>query len=93
MIISINGQQLAMFQDAASSSAEAKSNKEKREFPPLQVSEELTSMVVYLQKLLAETLSNSNSKKLTEEDKASILAQVFRKFDLDEKDAVINTSA
>ena len=61
--------------------------------PPKQSEEEITSMVDYLAEILEETLSANNGKSLSDEDKQSILAQVFEKFDLEEGDSIINTSA
>ncbi len=56
------------------------SNNGSRPPPPQQSSEEITSMVGYLEKLLEEKLANSNGNSLTDDDKQSILAQVYKKF-------------
>ena len=61
--------------------------------PPQQSSEEITSMVDYLAQLLEEKLADNNNSALTDEDKQSILAQVFEKFDIEEGESIINTSA
>tara|TARA_B110000438_G_C15570598_1_gene545215 strand:- start:225 stop:764 length:540 start_codon:yes stop_codon:yes gene_type:complete len=61
--------------------------------PPKQSTEEITSMVDYLSELLEETLAANNGNSLSDEDKQSILAKVFEKFDLEESDSIINTSA
>ena len=61
--------------------------------PPKQSADEITSMVDYLAEILEETLSVNNGNSLSDEDKQSILAQVFEKFDLEEGDSIINTSA
>jgi len=61
--------------------------------PPKQSTEEITSMVDYLAELMEETLAASNSNELTSEEKESILAQVFEKFDIEDGDSIINTTA
>jgi len=61
--------------------------------PPNQNSEELTSMVDYLAKLLEEKRADNNNSALTDEDKQSILAQVFKKFDIEDGESIIDTSA
>jgi hypothetical protein len=61
--------------------------------PPQQSSDEISSMVEYLAELLEEKLASNNSDSLSDEDKQSILAQVFEKFDIEESDSIINTSA
>jgi len=61
--------------------------------PPKQSSEEITSMVDFLAELMEEKLAASNSTELSSEDKESILAQVFEKFDIEDGDSIINTSA
>ena len=61
--------------------------------PPKQSSDEISSMVEYLAELLEEKLAASNSDSLSDEDKQSILAQVFEKFDIEESDSIINTTA
>jgi hypothetical protein len=61
--------------------------------PPKQSSDEVSSMVEYLAELLEEKLASNNSDSLSDEDKQSILAQVFEKFDIEESDSIINTSA
>lgn len=61
--------------------------------PPKQSSDEISSMVEYLAELLEEKLASSNSDSLSDEDKQSILAQVFEKFDIEESDSIINTTA
>jgi hypothetical protein len=61
--------------------------------PPKQSSEEITSMVDYLAELMEEKLAASNSNELSDEDKESILSQVFAKFDIEDGDSIINTTA
>ncbi|ARD44749.1 hypothetical protein [Colwellia sp. PAMC 21821] len=61
--------------------------------PPKQSADEITSMLDYLAEILEETLSENNGNSLSDEDKQSILAQVFEKFDLEEGDSIINTTA
>lgn len=61
--------------------------------PPKKSADEITSMVDYLAEILEETLSANNGNSLSDEDKQSILAQVFEKFDLEEGDSIINTTA
>ncbi|MFT7008812.1 MAG: hypothetical protein ACJAXJ_003355 [Colwellia sp.] len=61
--------------------------------PPQQSTEEITSMVDYLAELMEEKLAESNSNELTDEDKQSILALVFEKFDIEDGESIINTSA
>lgn len=60
--------------------------------PPKQTTEEITSMVEYLAKLLEEKLAANNSNELSTDDKQSILAQVFEKFDIEEADSIIDTT-
>lgn len=61
--------------------------------PPKQSTEEITSMVDYLAELLEETLATNNGNSLSDQDKQSILAQVFEKFDIEEGESIINTTA
>jgi len=61
--------------------------------PPKQSTEEITSMVDYLAEILEETLAANDGNSLSDEDKQSILAQVFEKFDIDEGESIINTTA
>lgn len=61
--------------------------------PPKQSAEEITTMVDYLAELLEEKLIASSSTSLSDEDKESILAQVFEKFDIEDGDSIINTTA
>jgi hypothetical protein len=61
--------------------------------PPKQSSDEITSMVDYLAELMEETLAASNSNELSSEEKESILSQVLEKFDLEDGDSIINTTA
>jgi len=61
--------------------------------PPKQSTEEIGSMVDYLKQLLDEKLSTANESTLSDEDKQSILAQVFDKFDIEDRESIINTSA
>lgn len=59
------------------------SNGGNRPPPPIQSTEEITSMVDYLAELLKEKLASSNSLGLSDEDKQSILTQVSEKYDID----------
>ena len=61
--------------------------------PPQQSTEEITSLVDYLAELMEEKLAESSSNELTDEDKQSILALVFEKFDIEDGESIINTSA
>ena len=61
--------------------------------PPKQSTEEITSMVDYLAQLMEETLAASNSNELSDEDKQSILAKVFERFDIEDGESIINTTA
>jgi hypothetical protein len=61
--------------------------------PPKQSTEEITSMVDYLAELMEEKLAASNSNELSDEDKESILTQVFEKFDIEDGESIINTTA
>ena len=60
--------------------------------PSSQGTEETSSMVDYLDELLKEKLASTNTE-LTDEDKQSILAQVFEKYGVGEENSIINTSA
>jgi hypothetical protein len=61
--------------------------------PPKQSTEEITSMVDYLTELMEEKFAASTNNELSDEDKQSILAQVFEKFNVEEGDSIINTTA
>ncbi|TYK64520.1 hypothetical protein [Colwellia echini] len=61
--------------------------------PPKQSTEEITSMVEYLTELMEEKLADSNGSTLSDEDKQSILDQMFEKYDLEEGESIINTTA
>jgi len=61
--------------------------------PPKQNAEEITSMVDYLAELLKEKLAANNNRQLSDEDKQSILAQVFEKFNIEDGKSIINTNA
>lgn len=61
--------------------------------PPQQSTEEITSMVDYLAELMEEKLAESSNNELTDEDKQSILALVFEKFDIEDGESIINTTA
>jgi hypothetical protein len=63
-----------------------------RPAPPKQSTEEITSMVDYLSELMEEKLADSNTA-LSDEDKQSILALIFEKFDIEEGESIINTTA
>ena len=61
--------------------------------PPQQSTEEITSMVDYLAELLEEKLAANNGNRLSDEDKQLILADIFEKFDIEDRDSIINTTA
>ena len=61
--------------------------------PPKQSSEEITSMVDYLAELMEEKLAENDGTGLSDNDKQSILTQIFEKFDIEEGQSIINTSA
>ena len=61
--------------------------------PPQQSSDEISSLVDYLTELMEEKLAESNSSTLSDDDKQSILAQVFEKFDIEDGESIINTTA
>ncbi len=61
--------------------------------PPNQSTEEISSIVDYLTELLDEKLATSSESVLSDEDKQSILTQVFEKFGMDDDESIINTSA
>lgn len=61
--------------------------------PPSQSAEEITSLVDYLAELMEEKLAASNSNELSDEDKQSILTEIFEKFDIKDGESIINTSA
>jgi hypothetical protein len=61
--------------------------------PPQQSNEEKTSMVDYLAELLEEKLADNKTNILTNEDKESILAQVYERFDIEHGESIINTHA
>ena len=61
--------------------------------PPQQSAEEITSMVDYLSELMEEKLAESSSDSLSAEDKESILAQVFEKYNIEDGESIINTTA
>jgi hypothetical protein len=60
--------------------------------PPEQSTEEISSMVEFLTELLEEKLAANIDDSLSDEDKQSILTQVFNKFDLQDADSIINTT-
>jgi len=59
--------------------------------PPQQRNESITSIVDYLTELLEQKLSDGES--LSDEEKEDIYSQVIEKFDLQEGDSIINTTA
>lgn len=64
--------------------------------PPLpqpQNPEKMSSMVDYLTQLMEEKFAENNAPILSEEDKQTILQQVFEKFNLDEGKSIIDTTA
>lgn len=60
--------------------------------PPKQSSDQISSLVDYLAELVEEKLASSDTDKLTDEDKESIMAQVFKEFDIEDRTSIINTS-
>ena len=60
--------------------------------PPQQSTEEISSLVDYLAELVEEKLANSDTDALTDEDKESIMAQVFEEFDITSQTSIINTA-
>lgn len=61
--------------------------------PPLEQSaEEISSMVEFLTERLEKKLAANIDDSLSDEDKQSILTQVFDKFDLQDADSIINTT-
>ncbi len=60
--------------------------------PPKQSTEEIGSMVDYLKELLDKKLATGSESVLSDEDKQSILAQVFEKFGIEGGEFIINTT-
>lgn len=62
--------------------------------PPSKQDEEgVSSMVEYLTELMEEKLAASNSTELSDEDKQSILQQIFERYDVEDNDSIIDTTA
>lgn len=61
--------------------------------PPKQDTEEISSISTYLTELLEEKLAASNSTELSDEDRQSILQQIFEKFNIEEGESIIDTTA
>ncbi|MFT6984668.1 MAG: hypothetical protein ACJAT7_000465 [Psychromonas sp.] len=61
--------------------------------PPPQSSVEISSMVSYLGSLLEEKLASINGSELSDQDRQDIYSQVMEKFDIEEGDSIINTTA
>lgn len=61
--------------------------------PPKQDTDEISSMVDYLNELLDEKLSANGDSTLSDEDKQSILTQILEKFGKKDDESIINTSA
>lgn len=61
--------------------------------PPQQNTEEISSMVDYLKELIDEKLAASGNSVLSDEDKQSILTQVYEKFDIEDGESIIDTIA
>ena len=61
--------------------------------PAKQNSDEITLMVDYLAALLEEKMAESGESTLSDEDKQSILLSIKEKFDIEDGDSIINTSA
>jgi Ca2+-binding EF-hand superfamily protein len=66
---------------------------EHRPPPPQQSSEEISSISDFLAEMVAEKLTNTGSTELSSEDKEDILSKLFERFDIDEGDSIINTTA
>ena len=60
--------------------------------PPQQSTEDISSLVDYLAELVEEKLSTSDTESLSDEDKESIMAQVFEEFEISGQTSIINTS-
>ncbi|MDO6721244.1 hypothetical protein Q4575_17675 [Psychrosphaera sp. 1_MG-2023] len=58
-----------------------------------QSSDELSSLVEYFTELMEEKLAESGETELSDNDKQSILAQLYDKFGIDEGKSIINTVA
>lgn len=61
--------------------------------PPKQSTEEISSMVDYLAQLLEEKIASNADSTLSDEDKESVVAQVLEKFNKEQGDSIINTTA
>jgi hypothetical protein len=60
--------------------------------PPQQSTEDISSLVDYLAELVEEKLASSDTESLSDEDKESIMAQVFEEFEISGQTSIINTS-
>lgn len=61
--------------------------------PPKQSTEEISSMVDYLKELIDEKLAANGESVLSNEDKQSILSQVYEKFNIEDGESIIDTTA
>lgn len=61
--------------------------------PPKQSSEEISSLVDYLAEIMEEKLAASDSNELSDQDKQSIIADIYENFNIGEDDSIINTTA
>lgn len=61
--------------------------------PPSQSSDEISTMVSYLEELLEQTLAASDAEELSDEQRYSVYAQVMEKFGIEEGDTIIDTTA
>lgn len=60
---------------------------------PMQSDAEVSSIVSFVTTLMEEKYASNNNNVLTDEDRQSILQQVFEKFGYQGNDSIINTSA
>jgi hypothetical protein len=61
--------------------------------PPNQSSGEISSILEFLAELLEEKLVTTNGNGLSDEDKQSIMEEVFEKFNIEQGDSIINVTA
>ncbi len=61
--------------------------------PPKQSTEEISDITDYLNEVVAQKLAASGSEELSSQDKDDILSSLFEKFDIEEGDSIINTTA
>ena len=61
--------------------------------PPKQSTEEISDITDYLNEVVAQKLAASGNEELSDQDKDDILSALFEKFDIEEGDSIINTTA